>query len=326
MLEPTTFGTIRQRIRRRVFTLIVLAGGVISIVASHALPPDSTFIGIRFADALSSFGDALVIAAVLAELVDRRLKTDIAREVAERTATTTSRATAEVFFKEFLGGRNLPSKYYDGMRKLAATDILSLASSWTVRLEWSPDKEYVVSETTIRNTLLNVCDKKIQLFQPWMMYLNDGRPVPLIKRYELEKYVPNPDPHEPELIVRTIYSQHELDLMNDAINDEHAQREREFPGGGLFIEPRTKVAYIATMTTYHAAASLFPIFSRFPTLYRQIQICGGALDSVKVIVKSVGKQPIVHLPGTWAHEIQFENGEFAMGGLTILVQWSPIRR
>ena len=84
--------------RTSVIVVATLTAGVLLAALSHASwSTEAVFLGITLADLGTALGEGLIVAGILAALVDRRLKKELASELAGRT----SQATAEVFFREF---------------------------------------------------------------------------------------------------------------------------------------------------------------------------------------------------------------------------------
>src|SRR5690349_9639069 len=130
----------------------------------------------------ATLGEGLVAAGLLAFLVDRRLKLDLAREISQKTAS--------VFFREFLGGRYLPDEYYTSMRKLAAADVLSLGMAWHLYLDWADETDptgqpYLRITSTVHNTFVNTGNRSQSHAVSWLMNVRDGRPPSRLTRCEL---------------------------------------------------------------------------------------------------------------------------------------------
>jgi hypothetical protein len=291
------------------------------IVASHVSPFSVWKAGhFEVAPVLASLGEALAIAAVLAVLVDRRLKEDVVLDIAQKTSELTSHATTEIFFREFLGGQKLPLEYYSGMRKLATTNVLSLGATWTVYLDWDSTTNFLVVRTTIRNTLQNVGDRPFELSQPWLMSLRDGRPPSRLERYEVDIFAPAVDASRAERVSTISYSEADLAQFNGSIRENGEPAPR--PQGAISVDPGVRVTYIATGVTYQNAAGLQPLLNRYPTLSRQLRITGPALRTLDLTVISAGQSPVYHGPGSDDGELTFQNSELVFGNSVILLQWS----
>jgi hypothetical protein len=307
---------IARRAGYRITVILSFIIGVILAVAGEDGRVRSVHVGPMSGALLSAIGEAFIVAGLLAVIVDRRVKVDLTREIAKETST----ATSEVFFREFLGGKRLPLQYYEEMRRLAATDILSQMVSWELRFEWTDDRRYLKVTSGIRNTLTNLGTSSFDALQPWLINYRDNRPSPYLSAYNITVSTPASESETVRSVVNLTASEHQLARMNRAIEElsPTVKSYLDLPP----IPSRAEMTYFSQGVTFHDSAALMPLIVRWPTLRQELTISGPALADIEISVLIGMEEPTVRSTGTDGREVYaYTIDRLAISGSTIRVQW-----
>ena len=270
---------------------------------------------LSISDLLAALGEGLIVAAVLAVVVDRHLKRELGEEISEVTAAK----TASVFFNDLLGrGRGLPDQYFEGMRGLAASDGLILVLDWILEFEWhSTDPPFLRIRGVLDSTTINVGSADLTPQQYWVMQYYDGRPASYFVSFESEILVPDPDPRRAPSIRRNRLDRVELEsLTEDAPFGKRLALARL---ADITIPVRaTRIAKLEAVS-FHASTGLMPLVCRYPTLRQRVSISGGALKDIDVtLFGDDSANPTSAISGAGTYEIGF-----GVRGTTVRVHWSP---
>jgi YD repeat-containing protein len=298
--------------------------GLAAIWASHGglvTELDNKFAFLHAAVLLSGIGDALLIATLIGALVDPRLKRELATEIASQT----SRMTADVFYRDFLGGEYLPSEYLEGIKRLAKTDRLSLGSSWVLRLDWADsDKKLVKVTSSIRNTIKNVDREGVKPSKPWLLCLTDGRPKSYFTRYEVELVTSSHEVSQTDKITRWVYE--DLGQLSGKTTPEGSGvRLNVEPHEVCIIPPGEHLKTTLEGVTFHDSCGLMPLMCTFSTLGQELKVHGDAIGDLVVSVR-LGTQILTSASSDAdgeANVLYFQSDLLAVRGSVLLVQWQP---
>lgn len=291
-------------------------GGLILLLTAPTLLPDGVPDWAR--EVQRAVGEGLVVAVLLALLIELRLRGEFARHIIRQTAALTSTD----LFKKFLAGDRAPDEYVADLQSFSRVDRLGLDLQWTFTFDWQDRAKGIISlrgrsELTSQNLSSTAEDLK----PLWLTNSPTGFPKNQFLHYDavlsLETTVDGAkvlgrislDGPQLELLAEPGLDGENVDLTKSAAH-------MQIPPGALFSTDWECL-------TFHATSGYMPLATWHPTLRQRVVVRGPALQEFNVQVRGGSPQmPWEPAPNhTTLGELVFEIPHLTLRNTIVLLSW-----